>query len=570
MNWTNEEDVTLENEQVEVLSFDAFHFPDGLMKGIRAAEYKQPTPIQAESIPLAQMGRDMIAQARTGSGKSAAFLLPALARAPKVKTLVLTPTRELAQQVANEAAKLGHFLNVKTVSVVGGMPHARQIDAIRRGADIVVATPGRLIDHLSAGMIPDFKPELLVLDEADEMLDMGFIEDIERIIEFLPERKQTLLFSATMPAAIQKLSKKVLRDPAHVKLNDTSTPHHDIQQHLYVVRESEREDAIVRLFDTEQPQKSIVFCRTKRDADEVCEHLSAKGFKARSIHSDLNQKARQDAIFALKKGHIQVLTATDVASRGLDVSDLSHVFNFSLPDQKERYVHRIGRTGRAGNKGCAITLATPGEILRHDFFKLTSLENFEIRKVPSRSDLEKLHRETLMAVITATPISESSKAACQDLLEGADAEEIICRLYSHIESLQKLRGPDRIGLGKDEVLTLEKQSKSRNSAGRGGFGGGRGRRGGGSGSSSGGRFGRSSSHRSGGRSEGRSEGRFEGFSRGGERGDSRSGGGRSSSSSSSSSRRGFSGSGKGGSPAAGGFSGRKKSGAGSWRKRSGS
>jgi ATP-dependent RNA helicase DeaD len=567
LNWTNEEDVALDSEQVEALSFDAFHFPDGLMKGIRAADYKQPTPIQAESIPLAQMGRDMIAQARTGSGKSAAFLLPALARASKSKTLVLTPTRELAQQVANEAAKLGHFLNVKTVSVVGGMPHARQIDAIRRGADIVVATPGRLIDHLTAGMIPNFKPELLVLDEADEMLDMGFIEDIERIIEFLPERKQTLLFSATMPAAIQKLSKKVLTDPAHIKLNDTSTPHHDIQQHLYVVRENERGDAIVRLFDTEQPQKSIVFCRTKRDADEVCEHLSAKGFKARSIHSDLNQKARQDAIFALKKGHIQVLTATDVASRGLDVSDLSHVFNYSLPDQKERYVHRIGRTGRAGNKGCAITLATPGEILRHDFFKLTSLESFDIRKVPSRTDLEKLHRETLMAVITATPISESSKAACQDLLDGADAEEIICRLYSHIESLQKLRGPDRIGLGKDEVLTLEKQSKSRNSGGRGGFGGGRGRRGGGSGSSSGGRFGRSSSHRSGGRSEGRFEGRSagrsEGFSRGGERGDSRSGGGRSSSS-----RRGFSG--KGSSPAAGGFSGRKKSGAGSWRKRSGS
>lgn len=548
MTMTKNDDAVFENEQSQPVSFDSFNFPEGLLNGIRAAEYKQPTPIQAEAIPLAQMGRDMIAQARTGSGKSAAFLLPALARAPKVKTLVLTPTRELAQQVANEAAKLGRFMKVKTVSVVGGMPHGRQIDAIRRGADIVVATPGRLIDHLQAGMIPDFKPELLVLDEADEMLDMGFIEDIEKIIEFLTERNQTLLFSATMPAAIQKLSRKVLFEPAHVKLNDTGTPHHDIQQHLYVVRDHEREDAIVRLFDTEQPQKSIVFCRTKRDADAVCDHLSAKGFKARSIHSDLNQKARQDAIFALKKGHIQVLTATDVASRGLDVSDLSHVFNFSLPDQKERYVHRIGRTGRAGNKGCAITLATPGEILRHDFFKLTSLDSFEIRKVPSRKELEKLHRETLMAMITATPISASSKEACQDLLEGADAEEIICRLYSHIESLQKLRGPDSIGLGKDEVLTLDQKSKSRRPSGRGGFGGGRGRshRGGGN---SGGRFGRSSQRRG---------GRSDGFSRG-ERGGSRS---------SSSGRKEFSG--KGGFSSAGGSSGRRKSGAGGWRKRSGS
>ena len=327
------------------ISFQDFDLVDPLKRGVIDAGYVDPTPIQQEAIPIALQGHDLIAQARTGSGKTAAFMIPCLNQVNSRTSLILVPTRELAQQVSDEASKLSRHLKTKVACVVGGQSPMQQINAIQSGAQIVAATPGRLLDHLKSGKIKSFKPELLVFDEADEMLDMGFIDDIEEILAFLPKDRQTMLFSATMPEAIKKLARKALSNPKHLQLNDGKPSHNDIAQDLYVVREDEKIAAILRLCDSEQPRKAIVFCRTKRDTDTVCENLSAIGIKARAIHSDLNQKARQDAIDLLKKGHIQILTATDVASRGLDVSDLTHVINYQ-PSRSKRAVRTPYRSYR--------------------------------------------------------------------------------------------------------------------------------------------------------------------------------------------------------------------------------
>ncbi|MCV6608179.1 MAG: DEAD/DEAH box helicase, partial [Campylobacterales bacterium] len=345
------------------MNFEEFELSSEVLKGVKEAGFKEASPIQQQAIPTVLRGVDVVAQAHTGTGKTAAFGLPIMSMMEtdnKADVLVITPTRELAMQVSDELYKLGRFAGVRTVTIYGGQSYSRQIDQIKRGASIIVATPGRLLDLLESGRI-EIDPNYVVLDEADEMLDMGFLEDINKIFSHLPEKRQTLLFSATMPEPIKRLSAKILKNPEYIQITERETTNKNISQEYYVVEEKERIDAVIRLMNYYDPEKSIIFCRMKREADDLAHNLTAKGYMAKALHGDMDQRSREDAIRAFKKGAVDTLVATDVAARGLDIQGVTHVFNYHIPFDPESYVHRIGRTGRAGKTGLAITLVTPME-----------------------------------------------------------------------------------------------------------------------------------------------------------------------------------------------------------------
>ncbi len=354
----------VQQEEQPTMSFSDFGFKQPIMRAIDRMGFKVPSPIQEKVIPLILEGHDVVGQAHTGTGKTAAFGLPALNNIEwrnGVDLLVITPTRELATQVSDELFSLGRFAGIRTVSVYGGQSYRRQLDLIGRGAQVVVATPGRLLDMLSSGKLEDFNPSIVVLDEADEMLDMGFLDDIKEIFSYLPQQRQTLLFSATMPEPIKDLARHILHEPKFVSVTKKETTNKDIRQLYYVIEEKDRDDAIVRLLDKEAPEKAIIFCRMKREVDRVAELLQAQGMNARGLHGDMEMRERMEVIKGFRGQEIDVLVATDVAARGLNIENVSHVFNYHIPFDPESYVHRIGRTGRAGKKGTAITLVTPLE-----------------------------------------------------------------------------------------------------------------------------------------------------------------------------------------------------------------
>jgi len=348
------------------LTFHEFNFHKELLKGIKIAGFKEPSPIQKSVIPIIQNGEDLVAQAHTGTGKTAAFGLPIInkiANQEIERALVITPTRELATQVSDELYHLGRFTGIRTITVYGGVGYGRQIALINKGVQIVVATPGRLKDLYKKGKIDSFNPEIVVLDEADEMLDMGFLDEIQEIFEYIPQNRQTLLFSATIPEPIKALANEILSNPQFISVvgKDESTTNNIIKQQYYVIEESQRDKAIVKLLETEKIKKCIVFCRMKREVDRLTEYLQALGFNAKGIHGDLEQNDRDEIIKAYRRNEIQIMVATDVASRGLDVKQVTHVFNYHIPFDPQSYVHRIGRTGRAGKNGKAITLVSTDE-----------------------------------------------------------------------------------------------------------------------------------------------------------------------------------------------------------------
>ncbi|RMG01236.1 MAG: DEAD/DEAH box helicase, partial [Nitrospirae bacterium] len=332
------------NEENRSDSFDEYGFSDAILKGIHEAGFRAPSPIQKKAIPLIMEGRDLIGRAQTGTGKTAAFGLPAMDRIHREggALLVITPTRELASQVSEELYKLGRYAGIKTVSVYGGQPINRQAELINRGAQVVTATPGRLLDHLRSGRIKRFRPTIVVLDEGDEMLDMGFINDIEMIFHLLPEKRQTMLFSATIPNEIKSLAERILQDPVTVDVTPVNVTPEGIKQRYYVIQEREREAALIRLIDAEVPHKALVFCRTKKETDQLSTTLVSRGYSARALHGDMSQTERNRAINSFRKGDIDLLVATDVAARGLDITDVTHVFNYHIPFDPESYVHRIG------------------------------------------------------------------------------------------------------------------------------------------------------------------------------------------------------------------------------------
>ncbi len=347
------------------MTFNEFNFHQDIAKGVRIAGFKEPSPIQEMTIPIIANGSDMVGQAHTGTGKTAAFGLPMmdkLAKGEIERALVITPTRELATQVADELYHLGRFAGIRTLTVYGGVGYGRQIALIHKGVQIVVATPGRLKDLYKKGKIDVFNPEIVVLDEADEMLDMGFLEEIKEIFEYIPQNRQTLLFSATMPQPIKDLAKDILYQPEFISVvNEDEPTNNIIDQRYYMIEEYQRDEAIVRLLETEETNKCIIFCRMKREVDRLAEHLQALGFNATGLHGDLEQRDREAVIKGYRRGETKIMVATDVAARGLDVKDVTHVFNYHIPFDPQSYVHRIGRTGRAGKSGQAITLVTTGE-----------------------------------------------------------------------------------------------------------------------------------------------------------------------------------------------------------------
>ena len=346
--------------------FNEFKFHKDLLKGIKIAGFKEPSPIQEMVIPIIEKGEDLVGQAHTGTGKTAAFGLPLLnkiANRDIERALVITPTRELATQVSDELYHLGRFCGIRTITVYGGVGYGRQIALINKGVQVVVATPGRLKDLYKKGKIDSFNPEIIVLDEADEMLDMGFLEEIKEIFEYIPQNRQTLLFSATMPEPIKELANEILTTPQFVSVvgENDSTTNNEIEQSYYVIPEVQRDEAIVRLLETEKINKSIIFCRMKREVDRLTEHLKAMGFLAEGLHGDLEQIDRERIVKGYRRGESKIMVATDVASRGLDVKNVTHVFNYHIPFDPQSYVHRIGRTGRAGKAGKAITLVSTEE-----------------------------------------------------------------------------------------------------------------------------------------------------------------------------------------------------------------
>ena len=349
------------------ITFASLGLNPTILKAVEEAGYTIPSPIQAQAIPEALAGHDLMASAQTGTGKTAAFILPAFhriaepsaVRSKGPRVLVLTPTRELAQQVSEAATKYGKNMRLKVVSVLGGMPYPLQNKLLSNPVDILVATPGRLIDHIERGRIDFSRLEMLVLDEADRMLDMGFIDDVERIAAATPATRQTLLFSATLDGVIGNLAKRLLKDPKRISIAATQARHENIEQRLMYVDDMAHKNRLLDhlLRDTEVNQ-AIVFTATKRDADTLSDSLSAQGHSVAALHGDMNQRERNRTLTNLRRGQVRVLVATDVAARGIDVAGISHVINFDLPKAAEDYVHRIGRTGRAGATGIAVSFAS--------------------------------------------------------------------------------------------------------------------------------------------------------------------------------------------------------------------
>ena len=351
---------------MSIISFQQFNLPETLLGAVRQAGYESPTPIQAATIPYVLAGRDVIAQAQTGTGKTAAFALPLLARIdignPRPQVLVLTPTRELALQVAEAFQTYASGLPaLHVVPIYGGQEYGRQLRALRRGVHIVVGTPGRIMDHMRRGTLDLSSLTTLVLDEADEMLRMGFVDDVDWILEQTPSGRQVALFSATMPAAIRRIAKRHLRNPEEIKIQVKTATADTIRQRHCLVSPHAKLDALTRILEAEDFEAVILFVRTKTATVELAEKLAARGYAVAPLNGDIPQSQRQRTVEQLKSGRLDIIVATDVAARGLDVQRISHVINYDVPLDTESYVHRIGRTGRAGRSGEAILFVTPRE-----------------------------------------------------------------------------------------------------------------------------------------------------------------------------------------------------------------
>ena len=370
----------MSTDNAATTNFDQLNLHPSILRAVQESGYTQATPIQAQAIPEVMAGHDLMASAQTGTGKTAAFTLPALnllatphpvkSRGPRV--LVLVPTRELAAQVNEAARKYGKFIRARTVSIVGGMPYPLQNKLLSQPIDILVATPGRLIDHMERGRIDMSRLQMLVLDEADRMLDMGFMPDIEHICAALPAERQNLLFSATFDPRIVRVAQEILHNPKRIEIAAQTQKHENIEQRLHYVDDMSHKNKLLEhlLIDPEVNQ-TIIFTSTKRHADVLADDLYAAGHRTAALHGDMTQGARNRTLTKLRHGDIKVLVATDVAARGIDVAGISHVINYDLPKQAEDYVHRIGRTGRAGNTGIAISFASNA-----DRFQVRKIEQF--------------------------------------------------------------------------------------------------------------------------------------------------------------------------------------------------
>lgn len=374
--------------------FDEFDFDDDLLDGIEAMGYTTATPVQEQVIPLILSGRDLIASAQTGTGKTAAFLLPTMQNllththdAHQINSMIIVPTRELAVQIAQTLEGMSYFTNISSIAVYGGgdgASFAVEKKALSTGADIVICTPGRMIAHLNMGYVKLQGLKYLVLDEADRMLDMGFHDDIEKIISFLPKERQTLLFSATMPDKMRKLALKILKDPAQVNIA-ISKPPEKIKQEAFVVNEDQKVPLVKHILTDRKTESVIIFCSRKQSVKQLTAVLKRANFSVEEVHSDLEQDKREQALLDFRNHKLKVLVATDVLSRGIDIEDIDLVVNFDVPNDGEDYVHRIGRTARAASEGTAYTLISPKE--QHRFARIEELLGHEVTKAPVPPEL---------------------------------------------------------------------------------------------------------------------------------------------------------------------------------------
>ena len=403
-----------------------------MLATLAAVGYLVPSPVQAEAIPALLAGSDVVTQAQTGTGKTAAFAIPLIERLERPRSgpqaVVLAPTRELAMQVAAEVQRLGRHADVRVLAIYGGQSYEVQFHALRRGVDVVVATPGRLMDHIRRGKIDLRGVRTLILDEADEMLNMGFLEDVKFIMANLPEQRQTALFSATMPPPIAALAEGCMSSPATIRLThrrSLTTPSTDHVYYLVPFRY--KFDALVRLLRFNQPERALIFGATKRVVDELVRALQDCGFEAELIHSDLNQAQRERVMGAFRAGRLPILVATDVAARGIDVDNVTHVFNFDMPQDVEYYVHRIGRTGRVGRRGEAVSLVSPWEERQIKVLEQATGARIVKGQLPSDSELAGSHQAVLQEQLAAR-LGEGGldayRALATTLSSGADALDV--------------------------------------------------------------------------------------------------------------------------------------------------
>ena len=424
------------NKGPEAEGFAALGLDPQILAALTALGYEEPTPIQKQTIPPLIEGRDLLGQAATGTGKTAAFALPIIqrivneGRGTGPMAIVLVPTRELAMQVAEAMHRYGKAIGVRVLPVYGGQPIGRQLYAMRAGVDVVVATPGRALDHLRRRSLEMSGVKVIVLDEADEMLDMGFAEDIEAVLKEAPAERQTVLFSATMPPRIEAIAKRNQRNPVRITIAKAAAKVGEspkVRQQAYLLTRSAKMEALGRILDLESPTAALVFCRTRLEVDELAETLNARGYQSEALHGGMTQEQRDKVMRRLRAGKTELLIATDVAARGLDVERLTHVINYDLPNAPEAYVHRIGRVGRAGREGVAITLVEPREHhLLRNIERLTK-HKIEIAKVPTVADLRtrklELTRASLREAILAGD-SEHYRVVVDTLSGEFDAVEI--------------------------------------------------------------------------------------------------------------------------------------------------
>ncbi|GLZ33795.1 DEAD-box ATP-dependent RNA helicase CshA [Lentzea sp. NBRC 105346] len=389
--------------------------PD-LLAALTTLGYEEPTPIQREAIPPLLAGNDLLGMAATGTGKTAAFALPLLERiaedigkGDKPLALVLAPTRELAVQVSEAIHRYGRQLGARVLPIYGGQPIGRQLRELSRGVDVVVATPGRAIDHIGRGTLSLDALRIAVLDEADEMLDMGFAEDIDAILQETPENRQTVLFSATMPPRIDRMAKSHLNNPVSIQIGREKTEPGEaprVRQTAYLVRREHKPAALGRVLDVESPTAAVVFCRTRDEVDQLTETLNGRGYRAESLHGGISQEQRDRVMSRLRSGTADLLVATDVAARGLDIEQLTHVVNYNVPSAPEAYVHRVGRVGRAGREGVAITLVEPRENSMLKTIERVTKQKIAVEKVPTVADLRARQLELTRAALNESLLED--------------------------------------------------------------------------------------------------------------------------------------------------------------------
>ena len=457
----------MSEEEIKTTTFESLGLGERTLKAVKAKGFEEPSEIQAACIPLLlKEGTEVVGQAQTGTGKTAAFALPILETVDEekksVQALILTPTRELALQVSEEINSLKGDRKTEVTPIYGGASMEIQLRKLKRGVQIVVGTPGRILDHIKRGTLDLSNLVFMVLDEADEMLDMGFIEDIEEVLKNVPETRRMLMFSATMPPQIQKLAENFMKNPTLVRTQKTDAATPQADQIYFEVKEADKIEALTRIIDRDPDFYGVIFCRTKLQCDEIGHKLQARGYDAEALHGDLSQRERETILRKMKERVIRILVATDVAARGLDIQDLTHVINYSLPSDPEIYIHRVGRTGRAGKEGTAITFITPSEARRFSYIKKASKSEIRKEEIPTPREVVERRRELIKEQLLSALENdggEEYRSISEGLLEDNDPVDVLSSVLSlfYRDALDESQYKD-ISVGKKRERTKKKSN----------------------------------------------------------------------------------------------------------------